>query len=303
MTAQVTWDTFIPRAPMGKRTVHLKYDEDAPYEYCTVRQDAEVIVRDIGKYPAGGSTCDRLMDMGKPHKSDLCLMDPDTRELHYWSHNTRGYYKEILYDGTVTDYFIHHANKGHGEYIEITDARIEGDELVFVTEKADYCIPIIAGGNGSMVNYIDSKPYDPAYYTEHLMIHALNHGKTPQDIKRFMSLGHCVCLDLYDPFTRDHRTGELVPSPSFNMIADFANEVGIRPKFSQDVQPYRPNIYPVAEWKYCYQRLKKICDKKKDQCICCHRFFSRPEIEIDPKDLAIDRPKKLPKKYAMEVGA
>ena len=50
------------------------------------------------------------------------------------------------------------------------------------------------------------------------------------------------------------------------------------------------------------KRLQKICDKKKDQCICCHRFFSRPEIEIDPKDLAIDRPKKIPKKYA-EVSA
>lgn len=283
---------------MGKRTVHLEQHEDAPYEYCTVRQDAEVIVRDIGKLPAGGSTCDRLMDMGRLDPTDMCKMDPERRELHYWSHNTRGYYKQIQYDGTVTDYFIHHLNNRYGEYIEITDARIEGNELVFVTEKADYCIPIIAGGNGSMVNYIDSEPYDPAYYTEHLMIHALNHGKTPQDLQRFMSIGHCVNLGLYHPFMRDRATGELVPSDTFNEIAEFAASVGIRPKFSQDVQPYRPNIYPVAEWKYCHRRLAKICDKKKDRCICCDQFFSRPEYKIDPKDLAIERPKKIPKKYA-----
>ena len=302
MTAQVTWDTFIPRPSMGKRTVHLNQHEDAPYEYCTVRQDAEVIVRDIGKLPAGGSTCDRLMDEGRPHPTDMYEMDPDTRELHYWSHNTRGYYKQIQYDGTVTDYFIHHANKRYGEYIKITDARIEGDELVFVTERADYCIPIIEGGDGSMVNYIDSEPYDPAYYTEHLLIHALNHGKTPRDIERFTSIAHCVNLGLYDPFVRDHATGELVPSDTFNDIAEFAASVGIRPKFSQDVQPYRPNVYPVAEWKYCHRRLAKICDKKKDRCICCDQFFSRPEYKIDPKDLAIERPKKIPKKYAEVVA-
>ena len=298
MTAQVTWDTFVARPPAGRRTIHLKYDEDAPYEYCTVRQDAEVIVRDIGKLPAGGSTCDRLMDMGRPDKTDMWKMDPNTRELHYWSHNTRGYYKQITYDGIVTDYFIRHRGRNNGEYLKITEARIEGDELVFVTEKVDYCIPIIKGGNGSMVNYIDSEPYDPTQYTEHLLIHALTHGKTPQDLQEFMGMGHCVYIGDYDPFTRDYTTGELVPSPSFNAIAQLAEDVGIRPAFSQDVLPYRPNIYPVAEWKYCLRRLKKICSKKKDECICCHQFFTRPDIEINPKDLATDRPKKLPKKYA-----
>ena len=305
MTTQVTWDTFTPRPriEVAKRMIHL--EDVGPWEYCTTRQDAEVIVRDIGRMPQGGTTHDRLMDNGRPDPNDACHMNPNDRVLEYWSHNTRGYHKIIEYDGTVTDWItVHKGPKGwECESYLITDARIDGDELVFETEKADYGLRMVDAKNGSMVNFYREE-FDPEVHTEHLMIYALSHGKTPKDIRRFMGVSAPVELCLYSAYTRGEH-GKLVPSKSFDAMMDLAHELGLRPKVSQDVHPYRPWILPIKVRKYCQRRILGICeDGKKNDCVPgCSRFFAAPDIMIDPKDRwDAKSTKKIPKRYCEEEG-
>lgn len=286
MSTQVTWDTFIARPPtMERRVIHLK--NEYPWEYCTTRQDAEVIVRDIGKMPQGGATYDRLMEGGTPIPDNASLWDPDDKELHYWSHNTRGYTKRIRYDGTIYDEIVVRKKGGKGwacNTYKIIGARIEGDELILETEKADYAIEIRPAHKDSMCNYIDAG-FDPEHYTEHLLIYALAHGKTPLDIRRFIGVSQPIHLSMFDPFTRIPG-GKMVPSKSFNVMMDFAHELGLRPKVSQDVQPYRAYVVPVAYRRYCQRRALGICDKSKNasDCVGCHQFYSSPDMVIAPKD-------------------
>ena len=303
MSTQVTWDTFTPRPRIEqpKRFIHL--EDVGPWEYCTTRQDAEVIVRDIGRMPQGGTTHDRLMDMGRPDPHDACHMNPQDRILHYWSHNTRGYSKHIEYDGTVTDWItVRRGAKGYDcdSYL-ITGARIEDDELILETDKAEYGLKMREAVNGSMCNYCGQE-YDPEAHTEHLMIYALSHGKTPQDIRRFMGVSMPVSLAMFTPWVRG-KGGELVPSKSFDAMMDLAHELGLRPKVSQDVRPYRPWIMPIKVRKYCQRRILGTCEegKKNDYCVGCSRFYANPDIAIDPKDRwDAKSAKKVPARYCEE---
>lgn len=293
MAVQMTWDQFTPKEPM-RRHHHLV--TDGVWDYCTVMKDAETIIRDLGRLPRGGCTCDRLMESGAPNPLRADLMNPEDRELHYWSHNTRGYLKRIRFDGTVTDWLIIHRKGGpHGwscERHQITGARIQGDELVFETEKADYGMEIRPARHGSMCNFI-SEPYDPATYTEHLMIHALGMGRSPAEIRRFMDVRRPVCLSYYHPFTRNAE-GEMVPSETYDEIMGFAKALGVIPKVSFDVQPYRPWIKPIARRRYCNIRRIGAC-KVSDNggCVGCDRFYSTPDTVIAPNDRydAKNRPK------------
>lgn len=301
MTAQVTWDTFIPRPSEGPRIIHLsKQEEDGVWDYCTVRQDAEIIVRDLGKLPGGGTTCDRLMENGT--FIDEAKMDPEDRELHYWSHNTRGYHKRIRYDGTIIEQIVLHRNGWKGEYVEVVSAEIIGDELVFTTTGGkQYGIRIVPAHRSSMVNYIGSEAYDPTFYTEHLLIHSLNHGKTIEDVREFMHLSKPWALHCFEPFTRDHETGEVIPSYVFDYMMDFAHSVGIIPKVKYDVRPYRPFVYPAVQRKYCIRHHHKTCTNKDKHagCICCNQFVGDPEQKVDAKDMYDHkRTKKVPKRYA-----
>ena len=303
MTTQVTWDTFIPRPKIEipKRLIHL--EDVGPWEYCTTRQDAEVIVRDLGRMPQGGTTHDRLMDMGRPDPNDAAHMNPNDRVLEYWSHNTRGYHKIIEYDGTVTDWItVRKGERGWdcASYL-ITGARIEGDELILDTEKAEYGLMMREAVDGSMVNFYREE-YDPEAHTEHLMIYALSHGRTPQEIRRFMGVTAPVELCLFSAYTRGEN-GKIVPSKSFDAMMDLAHGLGLRPKVSQDVHPYRPWILPNKVRKYCQRRILGICeDGKKNDCIPgCSRFYANPDVRIDPKDLWDAKPaKKVPARYCEE---
>ena len=298
MTAQVTWDTFIPRPSEGPRIIHLsKQEADGVWGVCTVRLDAEIIVRDFGKLPGGGTTCDRLMENGRP--LDGWTMDPEDRELQYWSHNTRGYEKRIRYDGTIIETIYTH--RKDEELAQAVTAEIIGDELVFTTtEGKKYGIRIVPAHRSSMVNYI-YEAYDQTFYTEHLLIHALNHGKTLAEVRDLMHTSKPWSLQCYEPFTRDHETGELIPSKVFDDMMDFAHSVGIIPKVRFDVRPYQPFVYPAMQHKYCIRYKHKTCDRKKNTggCICCHQFVGDPEQKVDAKDMYNHKKsKKVPERYA-----
>ena len=298
MTAQVTWDTFVPRPSEGPRIIHLH--DIGPYEACTTAQDAEIIVRDIGKMPGGGTTCDRLMDCGKVVSSDT--MDPTIRELHYWSHNTRGYEKVIRYDGTIIDYAEVRTTRHDYQRIPVIGARIEGQELILETEGKDYGLEFREAKLGTMCNFID-EPYDPSFFTEHLFIHSLNHGKTPQDIRRYISNASMPwSLQCFKPWTHDNETGEIIPNPRYDRMLEFAKSVGIIPKVRYDVQPYRPWVLPSVQWKYCIR--KKICGKSKIDCGTCHQFIGDPEQKVEAKDCYNydGKKSKVPKRYAEAVA-
>lgn len=283
---QMTFDTMTLRERTGKRRVRLPHDRAEVWYYTMTKHDAEIIIRDLGKLPQGGSTCDRLLESGRPITE--CLMDPQDRELHYWNHNASGITKRIRYDGEIIDEISIHKRGCRGENCKIISARIEGAHLIVETEATEYEIRITDDPKHDIGNFID-EPYNPAFYTEHLLIHALNHGKTPQEIRQYADY-HCVNIYMYSPWTRDYSTGELAPNTSFDEIRELAISTGVVPMFRYDVIPYWPNICPVAKSKYCQRRALGLCKvKDRTQCVGCWRFFSRPEIEIDPKD--IDRPK------------
>lgn len=174
-----------------------------------------------------------------------------------------------------------------GGYEEVDSAYIDGDILHFETVKGTVReFPIV---DDDQCDRYERARWNPAENTEHFVIECLHHGASIERVQWFVSQ-YAFSLHCYRPFTRDWKTGRMVPCATYNAIMDLAEEFGICVRAQYG--PVRPapekwDIYPAYLHKYCANA--KSCERRKETagCTCCEKFLYdwtpvRPEHINDP---------------------
>lgn len=233
------------------------------------RTNAEAVVHDLNRMPSGMGIWPRIMK----HSSRSGRME-DGWDLDHWQCRGCGAItKQIRVDGTVRDYLRPTCPRyvdgksvpGTGDYLPLSAARIECDQLILETEDgrlwSEIIVPDSECRNG------DVHLYDPENDPEHFLIACLHAGITGKEL-----------LEIADMPYRFEVTSPL--RPEMNTVMRLSGEIGIVPRMSQDVHHITEfiDIYPVD--KTCARCLKHRKDggcqsgiDRKDWIDCDEAFY------------------------------
>lgn len=256
------------------------------YDRKVYRTDAEILVRDFGQLPHGGSLSDRLMRCTSPRSKDGSV-------LHWWPHVSGSFGKRIFPDGSVIDEVSTGETFGAIRTHTVTAYCIVGDRLEIDTEDGEFYCDILpdeeARKTGAYMN-----DFSPDVIREHLGILALSKGVPVPEVAEVLegpeALSMCSRYHYgYDPL-HVHDSEE---DPIFKL----ADRLGVIPRLPYGPPSLQPEVYPIKRAAYCNNA--KGCEQKKESggCICCPRFLWNRKT-ISDKDWDSKSVKdRIPEKY------